>query len=183
MTKGFTLIEVVIVTGIIVLMSGFIIQNFSQSRADLQQSRLVLQDALREAQSLALAGATHGGVYRCGYGVHVTATGYSIYAGPDSSMLDCTAQDRSYTAGVDQIVRTVSFSPNTLEIVLPAVVQDIFFEPPDPVTYLCTSSPCGASAQSTGVTTDIQMRRIDATCPSSDCASIHVTTSGFITAQ
>lgn len=189
--KGFTLIEILVVMGITVLLTGFMIQNFSRSRTDLNQTRLLVQDAIREAQSLALSGSVFAGpsgggratpsFYRCGYGAHFDAGSYTVYAGPDSNSVDCSTQDRGYNPGTDQVVRTALFSNNTIEILLPA--PDIFFEPPDPVTYVCTSSPCGDAQRFAGLSADIKIRRKGAACPSDDCRIIHVTTSGLITSQ
>jgi len=184
--KGFTLVEVLVVMAITVLMTGFLIQNFSRTRTDLNQTRLLVQDAIREAQSLALAGSVFGGSgglssYRCGYGVHFELNSYTVYAGPDSESVDCSAQDRSYNVGTDQVVRTALISNNVVEIVVPA--PDIFFEPPNPTTYICKTVPCGNAAQLAGVSTDIAIHRKGAACPSSDCRLIHVTTSGLITTQ
>jgi hypothetical protein len=75
------------------------------------------------------------------------------------------------------VVRTGVFSNNQLEIVIPS--SDIFFEPPDPVTYINNSKLPGAS-------TDITIKKKGANCSqkkSTDCRTIHVTTSGLITTQ
>lgn len=180
LVSGFTLIEVLVVMGITIMLTGFMIQNFSRSRVDLNQTRLLVQDAIREAQSLALSGSVTAAAagsnspssYRCGYGVHFEASNYTVYAGPDSGLVDCTVEDRNFEPGTDQVIRTAQFSNNTIEIVLPA--PDIFFEPPDPTTYI-DGSPTGK--------TDIRIHRKGAACPSDDCRIIHVTTSGLITTQ
>jgi prepilin-type N-terminal cleavage/methylation domain-containing protein len=172
--KGFTLIEVLVVSAITVLITGFLIVNFSRSRVDLNQVALTVTDAIREAQSLALAGSLVRGTYRCGYGIHFDATGYRIYAGPDSSTVDCAAQTRSYEGADDIIIREAFLPNNVLEFVLP--IPDIFFEPPNPTTYIGESN-------APGVSTTILIRRKGAACPSADCRSITVTTSGRIQSQ
>jgi prepilin-type N-terminal cleavage/methylation domain-containing protein len=172
--RGFTLVEVLIVASITILITGALVTNFSRSRVDLNQVVIVLLDAVREAQASALSGSLVRGTYRCGYGIHFTADGFIIYAGPDSGLLDCSAQNRNYELGTDSVVRTAVLPNNALEIVLPA--PDIFFEPPNPITYIGNSSAPGASA-------NINVRRKGGQCPSSDCRTIHVTTSGQIQAQ
>ncbi len=186
--RGFTLAEILVVMSMIMMLSGFMAQNFSRFRINVDQSRLAVVDAIREAQSLALAGAEYDSQHRCGFGIHFTATGYLVYTGPDSSAIDCAddiQHDRAYNDGSDEIVRSTVFSGGTVEMVLPAA--DIFFQPPDPVTYICTSSPCGVSQQLPNTSTDITVRKIGAACPpmvsSSDCKRIHVTTAGVITVQ
>ena len=170
--KGFTLIEILVVAAITVLLTGFLIQSFSQARTDLNQVAGQVTDAIREAQSSALSGALVRGAYRCGYGIHFDAGGYTIFAGPDAtqSNVDCAA-GRIYPGTGTLVVRTAFLTNNTLEIVQPA--PDIFFEPPDPTTYIGGSNASGTSAT-------ISVRVKGATCPGTDCRSIHVTTSGLI---
>jgi prepilin-type N-terminal cleavage/methylation domain-containing protein len=169
--KGFTLIEVLIVASITVLITGFLVVNFSRLRTDLNQTTLTVQDAIREAQSNALSGELIRGTYRCGYGVHFDAKGYVLYAGPDSSTVSCATQNKNYEPGTDAIVRSALLQNNVLEIVLPA--PDIFFEPPGPTTYINNVSTAGTNAT-------ILIRTPNAACPSSDCRNIYVNTSGRI---
>jgi prepilin-type N-terminal cleavage/methylation domain-containing protein len=172
--KGFTLIEVLVVAAITVLITGFLISNFSRLRVDLNQTTLTVQDAIREAQSQALSGELISGTYRCGYGIHFDSTGYLLYAGPDSSTVVCANQNPNYEPGTDTIVRAALLPNNLLEFVLPA--PDIFFAPPNPTTFIN-----GVSAP--GTDTVILIRRQGAACPSSDCRGIRVTTAGQIQTQ
>lgn len=172
--RGFTLVEVLVVASITVLITGFLVVNFSRSRVVLNQMPIIISDGVREAQAMALSGSLVRGTYRCGYGIHFTADGFLIYSGPDSSAVDCSAEDRNYEASADAIVRSALLPNNALEIVVPVV--DIFFEPPNPTTYIGGSS-------SPGVSVDIVVRRKGAQCPSTDCRTVHVTTSGQIQAR
>lgn len=173
--KGFTLVEVLVVTAITVMLTGFLIQSFSRSRTDLNQVTSTIMDAIREAQSSALSGALVRGTFRCGYGIHFDAHSYTIFAGPDASQpgVDC-APGRIYPGVGTSVVSTARLPNNTLEIVQP--VQDIFFEPPNPTTYIG-----GSAAPGTKVV--INIRVAGAACPSSDCRTINVTTSGLIQQQ
>jgi type II secretory pathway pseudopilin PulG len=173
-SAGFTLIEVLVVASITVMITGFLVANFSRARVDLNQILLTTQDAVREAQALALSGSLLGGAYRCGYGIHFNASDYIIYAGPDSSAFDCAVQDRNYNAGVDTVVRQAVVANNVLEFTLP--IPDIFFEPPDPTTYIGGST-------NPGVTATITVHRKGSVCPGTDCRTITVTTAGRIQAQ
>src|ERR1043166_1630714 len=121
--KGFTLVEILVVTAITVMITGFLIANFSRSRVDLNQVTLTTVDAIREAQSQALAGALLRGTYRCGYGIHFNRTDYIIYAGPDSSTTDCSTQDRNYNPGTDDIVRQALLPNNVLEFILRILIS------------------------------------------------------------
>jgi type II secretory pathway pseudopilin PulG len=132
--RGFTLVEVLVVASITVFITGILVANFSRSRTDLNQTALTVIDAVREAQALTLAGSLVQGSHRCGFGIHFMADGYIIYAGPSAALTDCTAQDRNYNAGTDTIIRQALLTNNALEFAAP--FTDIFFEPPDPTTYI-----------------------------------------------
>lgn len=183
--KGFTLIEMLIVMAITVMFAGFLISNFSRTRVDLNQTRLLVQDTIREAQALALSGSLYtdpqsrGNSYRCGYGVNFEGTTYIVYAGPDSSTVDdCTTESHIYQRGVSIEIRKALLSNDTVEFAPPSV--DIFFEPPDPTTYIDNDSTSGEFV-------DIVIRRKNADCSRTDsvadCRTIRVTTSGLITSQ
>jgi prepilin-type N-terminal cleavage/methylation domain-containing protein len=171
--KGFTLVEVMVVTAITVILSGLLVANFSRTAVDLQSSAIGVQDALREAQSLALAGAYTGGSYRCGYGVHFESDGYLIYAGAKADELPCSGEDRNYNLGGgpsgDVAVRTVALANPALVIDPPS--GDIFFEPPDPTTYV---------GGSTATTATIRIHKRDAPCPGADCRVLTVSPAGRI---
>jgi len=174
--KGFTLIEILVVASITVIITGLLIANFSRTRVDLNQTTLIVKDVIREAQSLALSGAVFGtsqtgDLSRCGYGVHFEDAGYILYAGPVSDPAVCIANNYIYVGGESETVRQGLLSNTVLEIVMPA--PDIFFEPPDPKTYLDGVS---TNAQAT----IIIRRKGTTTCPSADCRQINVTTSGQI---
>lgn len=171
-SSGFTLIEVLVVVSITVIFTGLLVANFSRTRVDLNQTALTVKDAIREAQSMALSGALFGtpGTARCGYGIHFEDTRYVIYAGPVADATACFPKAYVYDAN-GGIVRQGLLSNAVLEIVTPA--PDIFFEPPDPKTYII-----GGSADTTA--TIIIRRKGIASCPSADCRQINVTTSGQI---
>lgn len=159
---------------IIGLISTSLISNFSQGRMGLNRTVAEMTATIRTAQARALAGALHNGVYPCGYGVTMGADSYSIYAGPEAEGTDCTGQNHNYESSVDTIVETRVIGYSDVEIVLP--VQDIFFEPPNPKTYINNVS-------TTGVDTTISVRIKGESCPSDSCRSIYVSTSGNIELQ
>ena len=175
--RGFTLVEILVVTAITVFITGILVANFARSRVDLNQTALLVTDAVREAQALALAGSTIGGTNRCGYGIHFLANGYLIYAGPNANPpTDCSTTDRNYNVGPDVKVREAFFSNNVIEVVLPA--PDIFFEPPDPTTYIG-----GVNTPPTQTTIIIRRKGANCSGQSIDCRKINVTTSGLIQSQ
>lgn len=174
MNRGFTLVEVLVVASITVFITGFLVTNFSRTRVDLNQTSILVLDAIREAQNLALSGSLTHGAYRCGYGVRFEARSVRVYAGPDASTVSCGGENRDYEGGIDETLRQVVLPSSTLEIVQPT--EDIFFEPPNPTTYIGNSNAIGK-------TETIVLKRVSATCPSGDCRSILITTAGRIQLQ
>src|SRR3989344_9296458 len=133
---GFTLIEVLVVAAITGIISTFMILNFQRSRVDLNESGGVVIADLRAAQSKALASTKYdsgsGLKIRCGYGVHyINTTSYSVYAGPDASLIDCKSLNRNLDSA-DAIVTTKVFGSEKIEF--KAIFNDIFWEPPHPYT-------------------------------------------------
>jgi prepilin-type N-terminal cleavage/methylation domain-containing protein len=178
--RGFTLIEVLVVASITVMITGFLITNFSRSRIDLNQTAGTVQDAIREAQSLALSGALLKNTYRCGFGIHFNATGYTIYAGLDSATGCSPILGRNYQDEVTTPTwRSAVLSNSQLEIAAPTAggLKDIFFEPPNPTTYIDNSNDPTTNEY-------IQVRVKGAACPATnsgpDCRVIYVSTSGLI---
>jgi len=173
--KGFTLIEILVVAAITVMLTGFLIQSFSRARTDLNQVTGQVADAIREAQSSALSGALVQGKYRCGYGIHFDAGGYTIFAGPDAtqSRATCVAAGRVFPGTGTSVVRTALLTNNVLEIAPSGT--DIFFEPPNPTTYINIS---GGPVPS--VTILVRVKGATCSVTPADCRSINVTTSGLI---
>ena len=173
---GFTLIEVLVVIAIIGLLSSFLVSQFGRSRVDLSQAVNAVTADIRQAQVFAASGQRHAGVYRCGYGAHfVSATQYILYAGPDAQSVDCTADDRNYINGTDAIVRTVMLIDTRFDIGSPLPL-DIFFEPPNPLTYINNES------LPTTVPARIILHTLNADCSAnpSQCRAVCVYRSGKI---
>src|SRR3989344_2749235 len=172
-TSGFTLVEILVSMTITILLSMSVIQGFSRSRGDVIGTSALIRGAIREAQGMALAGLQVGGVYRCGFGVHfiLNPPSYTIFAGPNSANNGCSGYGKIYQSGSDTIISTRTMPGN---IFIEPSSGDIYFEPPLP-----TTSINGVSTY--GVTGTIVVRRIEGSvCPSNDCASINVSTSGTI---
>lgn len=175
--KGFTLIEILVVMAVTVIMAGILIANFNRSSVDLNQTRLLVQDAIREAQALALSGAVFRGEYRCGYGIHFESQSYVIYAGPVADDVVCGTIDTNYDTGDGDVPVRTGIVPNThIQISGP----DIFYAPPKPTTFIDNSSSPGSA--------DIVISRNDASCnnpqgASPDCRFINVSTSGLINSK
>ena len=176
MNKGFTLIEVAVVAVITGVITSFMLLNFQRSRIDLTLSTNEFIGNLRAAQARALASARYdsgsGPKIRCGYGIrYINSTSYSTYAGPDASSVDCTTLNRNYDVATDTIIMTRVFTDIRIEF--KSSFNDIFFEPPDPKTYINNDSSLALPPMT------ISIGKIGGTCPS-DCRNIYVYTSGKI---
>jgi type II secretory pathway pseudopilin PulG len=126
-----------IIIAIIGILATSLVLNFragSRQTALRQVAQQVASD-LRETQSFALASRRYGGQTRCGYGLHyVDRNTYQVYVGPDSQVVNCDNTNKNFTAGDDQIVETIKIIDSQIEFDGP--FPDIFFEPPDPTTYI-----------------------------------------------
>ena len=173
--SGFTLIEVAVVATITGMITAFMLLNFQRSRIDLTLTTNELVGSLRSAQTRALASERHdtgtGLKIRCGYGIHyIDQTSYALYVGPDAASVSCSALNKNYDSA-DTIILTSTFIDTRVEF--KASFNDIFFEPPDPKTYLNNDSTLGLPPQA------ITLGKIGGTCPN-DCKTINVYTSGKI---
>lgn len=173
--SGFTLVEVAVVAAITGFITTFMLLNFQRSRIDLTLTTNEVIGSLRAAQNRAFASARYdtgaGSKIRCGYGIHyINPTSYVMYVGPDSASVNCSALNKNYD-GTDTIILTSVFTDSRVEFKSP--FNDIFFEPPDPKTYINNDSTLGLPPQA------ITLGKIGGTCPS-DCKTINVYTSGTI---
>lgn len=144
--SGFTLIEVVVVASIIMLMSGFLIANLSKTRVNLDQTLNLMIADIRDAQSRAVSSDKSSGKFRCGYGIrYVSGSEYRLYAGPDASLVTCSTQNRNYAlADGDVDIRTIPLRDKG-SVQITVSFPDIFFEPPDPKTYVNNSAVLSAA--------------------------------------
>ncbi|MBI2063839.1 MAG: type II secretion system protein [Candidatus Yanofskybacteria bacterium] len=138
MSRGFSIIELLVITAIIATFSVVLILNFRSSptsRTAREQTASVILSDVRRAQSLALSGSRYQGNLVCGYGVHyINPTSYLLYAKAVPASGPCfSVATRNYQAG-DPIVETKILINVNMEI--RSVFDDVFFEPPDPKTYI-----------------------------------------------
>ncbi len=170
--RGFTLIEVLIVASITGLIASFLVLSFSRTRGDMDRVASSIAANIRNAQARAVASTPYSGLVRCGFGIrYVDATHYMLFAGPGSAGADCSTLNRLYGSD-DTAIETVSLAdPN---VVFGDTFSEIFFEPPDPKTYLNgDNSPSAQPA-------NIKLIPASGACTGTSCKSICVYRSGRI---
>jgi Tfp pilus assembly protein FimT len=143
-SRGLTLIEIVVVGGLIAYVSILAIKNFSATRIDFEKVANVIAADVRLAQQLSLSAHQLKGptdlnaVSRCGYGItSVTPTSYNIYAGPPSSG-NCGNPKYNGTDQPYYNSRAVTLDSrlNFYDTGIGQKFGDIFFMPPGPTVYL-----------------------------------------------
>lgn len=137
--RGFSLVEILVVMAIIALLSGALALNFrtagTNTTARSQVANSVVSD-VRRMQSMALAGSGFSGKAVCGYGInYFNPTRYILFARPiGSTSCNSDARPRTYQATIDVIIERVALrNPN---FVFDSPFPDIFFELPNPTTYI-----------------------------------------------
>jgi len=135
---GFTMIELLITIFIITLLSASVFANYrsGQRKYVLSQSAQQLISDLRQAQNMAMSGVDISSYH--GYGVHAEDNNnfYILFADEDG--------DSIYKSNKDTTIKTVNL-PNLIKIdyVSPSSNLDVFFESPNPTTYINADSSVG----------------------------------------
>lgn len=163
-------------TAIIAVLSAALLFNFGTSAknktARLQTASVVNSD-IRRAQSMALSGTRFGGNAVCGYGIHyLSSNSYQVYAKAIPVGGCPTVSTRNYQTG-DLIVEVKKLVNKNMEF--RSSFPDIFFESPDPKTYINNS----ASLTDSPITITIQLVG-QANCSGQTCTKIEIYTSGRI---
>ncbi|MBI2063346.1 MAG: type II secretion system protein [Candidatus Yanofskybacteria bacterium] len=178
--RGFTIIELLVISAIIATFSVVLIFNFGvspESETARDQTASVILSDIRRAQSMALSGSRFQGNLTCGYGVHyLDQNSYSIYAKvvPVSGLCSSVIT-RNYQAG-DMVVETKKLINSNMEI--RSAFLDVFFEPPDPKVYLNNSYSLSASP--TVITVQLKNQQ---NCDQSTCTDISIYGSGQIDSE
>lgn len=179
--NGFTLVEVLIVASITVFISTFLLLNFSRLRTDFVEETNTFASRIRIAQTKAISSAKFNNSIRCGYGIrYINTQSYAIYVGENATALTCSSQNKDYNPSGsspdnDADIEIVNFSNSKLEF--KTVFRAIYFEPPDPKTYIVDSG--GTVHNETGYNLNVNIGKIGGSCPQ-DCKTLNVSTSGKI---
>jgi len=136
--KGFTVIELLVVTSIIALMSALILTNYrtGERRYAFNQAVQKLVSDFRKAQGMAISGAGIEGKY-CGYGIYInpsaTPDSYIFYG--DIPSADCNNSNHKHDGGdyseIVNLPERIVFNSTP-----PQGVLDVFYKPPEPITYI-----------------------------------------------
>lgn len=145
-SSGFTLVELVVSIFIVGVLSVAILLNYrvGQSQAFLTRASAAFETDIRRAQNLSVASSEFEDSIPCGYGLHyVDNRTYSLYAGRLGGAGNCQSSNHNFESGTDSVYQN-------MKVIEPRVVfknsfSDIFFEPPDPTSYINNSRSVGAS--------------------------------------
>ena len=150
--KGFTLIEMIVVTSVIVVIStaGLAIFSEQRNRVDLVLSAQKVANDLRKARNLAMISSKYdmgsGAEVPCGYGIHFGASddnAYILFAGNNSDTGNCGSTDKSYNPApaLENDIEVESINLPSNVIISNSNDFDIFFEPPYSATTITPDDP------------------------------------------
>lgn len=133
-SKGFTLIEVLVVASITVLVSVFMISNFPRTRLNIIESVNAMVADIRQAQTRSVTSTQYNSTIRCGYGIYyINSDTYGYFVGPNATTSVCAGYNRYGIDGASTVIKTNRLFDQKLEI--KESFRDIFFEPPTPKIY------------------------------------------------
>lgn len=148
LSKGFTLVEVLAVGFIVGILSTIILLNYrtGQNQASLTRAAVAFETEIRKAQNLTVGSAEFGGVVPCGYGIHyIDNRTFFIYAGVLGGAANCQSSNHNFQSGIDLVYQNIKIIESAVIFTQSGFV-DIFFQPPDPATFINDSNAIGITA-------------------------------------
>ncbi|MFY9457700.1 MAG: hypothetical protein WAP23_02100 [Candidatus Spechtbacterales bacterium] len=149
--RGFTLIEFIVIIGIISLLSGLMLANYRGGQESLAARRSAqnIAQAIRTAQNLALAGDCSSA--RCRFGAHFD-TSVATFIVFEDGRINMNGQ---YDAG--EAIESIALEDNIIIIGLSssyvcglARCADVLFAPPDPALSFMPASATSLLISITG---------------------------------
>ena len=145
--RGFTLVELMVVSAIIIILSVYVSANYHQGNRELALEMTVgkLAQDLRRAQEWGYSGHQFGGISYTGYGIHIVDNGtfYELYT-------DNSGDGRYTAAFTDEVRETINFDNDfevdTLKPCGPTESctaissMSVNYVPPDPGTVITDST-------------------------------------------
>lgn len=156
MNRGFTIIELLTVTAIIVVMTGLILPNWQAGKSQfaLERSTSKLAQDIRWAEEMALAASEVAGQLPYGYGLHIDLSDpytYFLYADFDGTASDGDLNwnggpnCKNFVAGQDCIIETIPLEKrvtiSNLGGSLPNSNVSIAFAAPTPTVKIYPAPP------------------------------------------
>ena len=169
-SKGFTLVETIVVVAVVSILSIVMLASHqgSQKQQSVQRAAHQLAGDIRRAQNMAMASVEHEDAIPDGYGIYIEKndSSYILFA-------DGNGNQKWNSEPPDFMVEEINL-PSNVEIsdISPAPGNhvSIFFEPPDPITYINGDSSAGTDTTITLIFDGI----------ASYCKEVTVKTSGQI---
>lgn len=138
---GFSMIELLVVISIIGLVATLALVNYrnGQRKYILTQAVQQLVSDIRKTQNMALSGFDISSQYN-GYGIYIAKneSSYLIYGNKNSDPNYQPSDDIIETISLPVIINIKSVSPASNKL-------HVFFEPPQPITYLNGNNTAGVS--------------------------------------
>ncbi len=133
MSKSFTLIELIVVIGIISVFTALVLPNYrlGDKTLALQRSSHKLARDLRGAQEMAMSVKEINGSTPYGFGVHFDSDS------ADSYILFADLNDNHHWDALDQDLETVQIESGIeISSLSPASEFSVLFSPPDPTVWI-----------------------------------------------
>jgi len=204
-SRGFTLIEILIVSSLTIFLTLNLLSNFIRSRLNISEvARIVVSD-IRTAQANTLSSKQFKDpitgliTYRCGYGLHKldssesaaqnppipVNSAYFIFVGRVAQSSGCPAANNAYQPSQDSLVVFTRVLDARLELLSPttgneARFDDIYFKVPDGQIFINNQHDPDQTNPARKNKAQIIIRKIGAVCPSSNCVYICVYAKGKI---
>lgn len=150
--KGFTLLELMVIIGIMVILSLIVLPNYRQGERQflLQRTAHKLAEEIRAVQNMAISGRECpecGGQKPDGYGIYIDAPQKEIIVYADTN-------DNQFYGGGDGFIRNIELEKGVIvkQVNTPPNKVCINFKPPDPKIVMKYPIGGGGDAEFSGNT-------------------------------